>query len=204
MGNPVVPTLTKLVDFDNADGANPRAGLIVDAAGDLFGTGNAGGADNDGSVFEIAATDGGYASTPATLVSLTSAIGFGLPGGLVADAAGDLFGVIQTGGADGDGSVVEIARTGGSYASTPIVLASFSGADGSGPHAGLIVDAAGDLFGTTQGGGTTGYGTVYEIACVDGSYASAPTALASFNGTDGANPVDGLFADAAGDLFGTT
>jgi hypothetical protein len=77
--------------------------------------------------------------------------------------------------------------------------------------AGLIVDAHGDLFGTTTYGGASyglegdGYGTVFEIAKTAHGYASTPTTLVSFpNGTNGLWPVAGLIADAHGDLFGTT
>ena len=57
----------------------------------------------------------------------------------------------------------EIAKTGGSYASTPTTLVSFNGTNGEDPYAGLIADAAGDLFGTTVDGGANGDGTVFEI-----------------------------------------
>ena len=98
----------------------------------------------------------------------------------------------------------EIAKTGSGFASTATTLASFNGTDGANPVAGLIADAAGDLFGTTVDGGPDGYGTVFEIAKTGSGFASTATTLASFNGTDGANPVAGLIADAAGDLFRTT
>jgi uncharacterized repeat protein (TIGR03803 family) len=83
-------------------------------------------------------------------------------------------------------------------------LVSFNGSNGAGPVAGLIADAAGDLFGTTYLGGANGDGTVFEIAKTGSGYASTPTTLFSFNGTNGTNPVSSLIADAAGDLFGTT
>ena len=62
-------------------------------------------------------------------------------------------------------------------------LVGFNGANGAAPDAGLIADAAGDLFGTTSEGGANGDGTVFEIAKTGGSYASTPTTLVSFNGT---------------------
>ncbi len=156
---------------------------------------------NDGTVFEIANTASGYASTPTILASFNGTNGNGPYGSLTADAAADLFGTTDTGGANGDGTVFEIAKTGGSYASNPTTLVSFNYTNGDEPFAGLIADAAGDLFGTTYFGGAYGGGTVFEIAKTGGSYASTPTTLASFNGT---NPTSSLIADAAGDLFGTT
>jgi uncharacterized repeat protein (TIGR03803 family) len=80
--------------------------------------------------------------------------------------------------------------------------------DGAEPFAGLIADAAGNLFGTTQAGGANDGGTVFELAKTASGYASAATVLYSFcaqtNCTDGATPVAGLIVDGAGNLFGTT
>ena len=85
----------------------------------------------------------------------------------------------------------EIAKTAGGYASTPITLVSFNGADGDQPRGSLIADANGDLFGTTGS-------TVFEIAKTAGGYASTPTTLVS------ALAQGSLIADFDGDLFGTT
>jgi uncharacterized repeat protein (TIGR03803 family) len=195
---------TTLAGFTGADGAQPYGSLIADAAGNLFGTASAGGADNDGTVFEIAKTRRGYASAPTTLVSFTGANAGDPFGSLIADAAGDLFGTTYSGGADNGGTVFEIAKTKGGYASAPTTLVSFTGADGADPIGSLIADAAGDLFGTTSDLSANGYGTVFEIAKTKGGYASAPTTLVSFTGDDGDQPYGSLIADAAGDLFGTT
>jgi uncharacterized repeat protein (TIGR03803 family) len=195
---------TTLVSFAGADGSTPVGSLIADAAGDLFGTTRYGGADNDGTVFEIAKTKGGYASAPTTLVSFTGADGSQPLASLLADAAGDLFGTTYQGGSDNDGTVFEIAKTSSGYASTPTILASFTGADGADPVCSLIVDAKGDIFGTTEEGGINNEGMVFEIAKTGAGYAAAPTILVKFDGRNGSNPLDGLLANAAGDLFGTT
>jgi uncharacterized repeat protein (TIGR03803 family) len=205
-------TATTLINPANPNASGgPEAGLVADAAGDLFGT-TTGSLNGGGTVFEVAKTAGGYASTATTLFTFNSVNG-SFPngdfpqGGLIIDAAGDLFGTTETGGANGDGTVFEIAKTAGGYAAAPIILASFNGTDGLDPQAGLIMDAAGDLFGTTlSGGGNTisNVGTVFEIIKTNGVYASTPTVLIRFTGLNGANPVAGLIADAAGNLFGTT
>ncbi len=196
--------VTSVISFNGANGAKPYAGLITDAAGTVFGATVNGGANNDGVVFEIPLTAGGYATAPTTLVNFSGANGANPYAGLIIDAAGDLFGTTQQGGANGDGTVFEIAKTGASYASTPTTLVSFNGTNGANPVAGLIADAAGDLFGTTVNGGANNDGTVFEIVKTITGYASTPTVLHSFDGTDGANPVADLIADASGDLFGTT
>ena len=198
------------------DGQQPQAGLIADADGNLFGTTRFGGIygagftapSGFGTVFEVAKTAAGYpstyGSTPTTLVSFNNADGAFPLAGLIADTRGNFFGTTSGGGANGAGTVFEIARTAGGYANTPTVLVSFNGTDGASPQAGLIADARGNLFGTTGAGGANGAGTVFEITRTAGGYAGTPAILVSFNGANGANPVAGLIADARGNLFGTT
>jgi uncharacterized repeat protein (TIGR03803 family) len=197
-------TLTTLINFTLPDGESPRGSLIADANGDLFGTTLSGGANGDGTVFEIAKTAGGCASTPTTFVSFNEADGLLPEGSLIADANGDLFGTTEVGGANGEGTVFEIAKTAGAYASTPTTLVTFNGADGSIPAGSLIADASGDLLGTTATGGANGDGTVFEIVKTPAGYASNPVTLVNFDGADGADPAASLIADASGDLFGTT
>jgi uncharacterized repeat protein (TIGR03803 family) len=212
---------TTLVNFcalaNCADGANPLAGLILDGSGNLFGTTVAGGTGNNGgTAFEIVKTAGGYASAPTTLVSFCSladcADGAYPYAVLIADPDGNLFGTTEGGGARVGGTVFEIAKTGDGYASAPTTLVSFCSladcADGAYPYAGLIADTDGNLFGTTEGGGANGAGTVFEIFKTGGGYAAAPTTLVSFcslaNCADGAYTRAGLIADADGNLYGTT
>ena len=198
-----VSALATLVRFKGADGAGPLASLIIDANGNLFGTTSYGGASGGGTAFEIAKTASGYAAAPTTLVRFSGA-GTGPVAGLIADAKGDLFGTTDEQGAHQAGTVFEIVKNAGGYASAPTTLVSFNGADGSGPQAGLIADAIGNLFGTTIAGGASGYGTVFEVARTASGYASAPTTLISFNGAKGVYPHAALIADASGHLFGTT
>jgi uncharacterized repeat protein (TIGR03803 family) len=183
--------ITNLASFTGANGSSPYGGLISDAAGDLFGTTYFGGTDDDGTVFEIAKSTGAL----TTLASFTGANGADPEGSLTIDAAGDLFGTTVNGGSDGDGTVFEIAKSTGALTT----LATFTGANGAGPKGGLTIDAAGDLFGTTNEGGTDNDGTVFEIAKPTGGL----TTLATFTGTNGAGPLGNLTIDA-GNLFGTT
>ena len=203
-GYATAPTI--LLSFDGANGAYPHAGLILDGYGNLFGTTEGDGINNDGTVFEIprAATATGYADSPVTLASFDAAAATGLWGALAIDASGNLFGTTAVGGTDGGGTVFEIAKTASGYAATPTTLVNFDGSNGAVPWGGLILDAAGNLFGTTEKGGANEYGTVFEIAKTASGYASAPTVLVSFDGIDGMYPRAGLIADANGNLFGTT
>ncbi len=141
-----------IASFNGADGKGPVGGLIVDAAGDLFGTTEFEGGGY-GTAFEIVKTQSGYASAPTTLVKFSAAAGENPYGGLVADAAGNLFGTTYTGGAGGIGTVFEIVKTQTGYANAATPLVSFDGADGRSPVGNLIIDATGDLFGVTTNGG---------------------------------------------------
>lgn len=98
----------------------------------------------------------------------------------------------------------EIAKTNGVYASTPTFLVSFDGNTGGNPQAGLIMDADGNLFGTTNKGGATYSGTVFEVVKTNGVYASTATTVADFSGSEGGDVRAGLLADGNGNLFGTT
>jgi len=120
--------LTTLVTFcmlpNCADGSGPEASLIADANGNLFGTTDAGGEHDQGTVFEIVKTARGYASTPTTLVSFcpfaansNCADGTGPRAGLIADAKSNLFGTTSGGGANRlYGTVFEIVKTARGYA----------------------------------------------------------------------------------------
>src|SRR5208337_2012564 len=149
-GGMQMATLTTLLSFNGANGDGPHSDLIADAAGDLFGTTVLGGASGDGAVFELV-NHGGGNYTLVTLYAFTGGADGSNPlSGLIADAAGDLFGTTYWGGASGYGAVFELVNHGGGNY-TPVTLYSFTGgADGRIPQAGLITDAAGDLFGTTN------------------------------------------------------
>jgi uncharacterized repeat protein (TIGR03803 family) len=125
-------------------------------------------------------------------------------GNLVVDAAGNVYGVTQSGGADGWGSIFELSNANGSWTQT--ILYSFSGSsDGGAPYAGPIFDHAGNLYGTaTAGGGQgcgQGCGTVYELS--PGNSGWTYNVLYTFTGgNDGGQPTAGLVFDKAGSLYG--
>jgi uncharacterized repeat protein (TIGR03803 family) len=186
-------TITALASFDGTNGATPFAGLVADSSGNLFGTAFFGGANNDGTVFELQARS----STITPLASFDGANGANPYGGLLDDSGGNLFGTAQTGGATNNGTVFEVQAGSG----TITHLASFNGPDGAQPLAGLIEDNSGNLFGTTQSGGTVNAGAVFEVKAGSG----AITNRASFNfGGDGTAPSAGLIEDKSGNLFGIT
>jgi uncharacterized repeat protein (TIGR03803 family) len=189
--NHATGALTALAAFNGTDGAFPYSGVIMDGSGDLFGTTYAGGGSKDGTVFEVAHGFGMI----ITLASFNGTDGANPEAGLVMDASGNLYGTTFNGGTSGDGTVFEVAQGSG----TVTTLASFNGTDGSFPTVKLVMDGSGNLYGATQQGGASGFGTVFELA--HGS--STITTLASFNGTNGGGP-SALLMDSSGNLYGTT
>jgi uncharacterized repeat protein (TIGR03803 family) len=188
---------TVLYSFTTAaDGAGtPFAGVIRDAAGNLYGTTADGGPFYSGTVFKLDTTGketvlytftGGRGGTDGYLPS----------GALIRDAAGNLYGDTQLGGNYSFGTLFKVDSTG-----KETVLYRFrGGSSGDEPVGSLIMDKAGDLYGTTQGGGTFYDGTVFKLNPVGNK-----TVLYNFgSGSDGSLPVAGVIADTAGNLYGTT
>jgi len=212
-------TETVLYSFctDCADGRYPASGLFRDSAGNLYGTAVYGGVTNKvfidgaGTVFKLAPD--GTETALHTFCSQSNCTDGANPfSNLISDSAGNLYGTTNGGGQNGRGVVFRIAPDG-----TETVLYSFCSqykcADGAAPFGGLIFDNAGNLYGTTYQGGHSscyprrhsGCGTVFKLA-PDGT----ETVLYAFchkykaGCPDGANPVAGLIADNAGNLYGTT
>jgi len=176
------------------DGVAPYAGLVLDAKGNLYGTTQYGGNSGAGTVFMLDQT-----RKERVLYSFSGGTDGRLPllGYLVRDAYGNLYGTTQFGGTYGAGTVFKLDN-----AHTETVLYSFSGGtDGAYPYAGLVRDAAGNLYGTTNQGGASGYGTVFKV-----DKTGKETLLHTFTGTggDGAYPYDDLVRSANGNLYGTT
>jgi uncharacterized repeat protein (TIGR03803 family) len=150
--------LTTLATFDGTNGANPESVLLADSSGNLYGTTTGGGANSDGTVFEVAAGT----HTLSTLVTFNGTNGKQPYASLIADANGNLYGTTSSGGANGDGTVFEVAA--GTH--TLITLVTFNGTNGQQPYASLIADASGNLYGTTNTGGANDDGTVFELSPV--------------------------------------
>ena len=166
-----------------ADGANPTGPLVMDAAGNLYGTAPGGGASNLGVVFELVNSSGTYTETVLhTFTTFPDAIP---TGGLVRDATGNLYGTTFS-------TVFELVNSSGTY--TEKVLDSVNNIVG-----GVLIDTAGNLYFSTS----FGNGSVLELVNSSGTYTQK--VLYSFTGgADGANPDSGLLIDSAGNLYGTT
>jgi uncharacterized repeat protein (TIGR03803 family) len=186
------------------DGARPRAGLIADGNGNLYGTTQYGGANCCGPVVRL--TPSGTSWTETVLYSFRSFAGDGAYpyASLLADTSGNLSGTTEAGGTNGRGTVFKLTPSGTSWTETVLyAFGSFAG-DGAYPYASLLADASGNLYGTTFSGGTNGLGTVFKLTPSGTSWTE--TVLHSFGSSagDGHAPYAGLIADASGNLCGTT
>ena len=190
---------TVLYVFDG-DGGYIRDSLVMDRSGNLFGTSDFGGTANAGLVFKLAA-DG----TESTLYNFAGGTGGAYPeAGLIIDSQGNLYGTTYYGGSAncdlGCGTVFKVTPDGTETVLYRFCETSPSCNDGAGPHATVLADRNGNLYGTTVGGGTNDSGTVFRLN-PDGK----ERVLYSFaGGTDGQWPFAGLVADKAGNLYGTT
>jgi uncharacterized repeat protein (TIGR03803 family) len=191
---------------NGADGVEPKAGLISDAAGNLYGVTTVGGIHAAGSVFELSPREGG-GWTETVLHSFGHGTdGVEPVGSLVRDAAGNLYGTTTSGGIHLFGTVFELSlRENGGWTESVLHSFNLNFSDGASPYSGLIFDAAGNLYGTTQEGGIHNAGTVFELSPREGG-GWTEKVLHSFNYgfVDGAYPDSNLVLDAAGNLFGTT
>ena len=199
-----------------SDGADPSGSLIMDSAGNLYGTtangGRSGCPNGCGVVFKLA-PDGSGGYTESTLYRFRGGSDGAYPSGsLIMDSAGNLYGTTTHGGNRyGDGVVFKLAPDGsGGY--TESVLYRFRGGrHAATPFGRLIMDGAGNLYGTTSGGLRSlssrcpnGCGVVFKLA-PDGSGGYTESVLYRFRGgSDGDNPSGSLIMDSAGNLYGTT
>ena len=187
-------TLTTIYSFSGlADGASPAAGLLPDAAGNLYGTTTAGGsAGGFGTIFKI-----DVAGNETVLHSFNQTDGQDPRSDLLLDSVGNLYGTTFGGGTFDDGTVFKLDPAG-----TFSTLFSFDPADnpgGEGPIGGLLLDTLGNLYGTTSfGGGSCFDGTIYKL-----NPAGSTQYLHCFSGADGYLPSAGLIR-RGGSFYGVT
>lgn len=199
-----------LHSFANAGGAVPAGGVILDASGNLYGTASSGGNCSLGSgcgvVFTLTHQSSGSYSY-RVIHTFAGSDGATPKGTLLFDPSGDLLGATSAGGSStacggGCGVVFKLTNSSGSW--TENVIHSFSLADGSAPTGRLLLDASGNLYGTTRGGGAVGWGTVWQLVpSTTGGWTEH--VLHSFAGAtgDGEYPNDGVVFSADDNLYGT-
>lgn len=193
------------------DGALPRGDLILDQSGALYGATLLGGAQNQGVVFKLSPPVTGQTRwTEDILHSFAGGVDDGSQpaAGLTADASGALYGATSRGGPSDLGTVYKLSPPpSGKAPWTKTTLHSFAGSndDGAQPAGALTADRNGALYGTTSRGGPSNQGTVFKLTPPAGGQGKwTKTILHSFAGSDGAQPLTGVRADAGGALYGTT
>jgi uncharacterized repeat protein (TIGR03803 family) len=209
---------TTLYSFSAYSGSS--ASLVFDATGNLYGTAG-GGAPAQGSAFELSPVSGGGWSQ-TLLYSFTGGTDGGVPfrSPLVFDSVGNLYGTTEIGGLSkgcpshgevGCGVVFELSPAAGGGWNETVLHTFTGGADGSIPYSGVIIDSAGNLYGSaTSGGNVTtcknagGCGVIFKLTREAGGK-WRETIIHEFTGAaDGSIPASPLLLDSLGNIYGTT
>ena len=179
------------------DGIEPIGGLAFDAAGNFYGTTLLGGTLANGTVFQGTWSGTGWIVRQIYDFGASSTDAVNAVAGVTIDPQGNLYGTTSFGGTFGVGAIYKLTPSGSGW--TESILYNFQGTDdGQNPVGGVILDQAGNLYGTTFDGGTNGGGTVYELS-PSGTF----NVLYSFVGGYG-GPYNKLTFDAQGNLYGFT
>jgi uncharacterized repeat protein (TIGR03803 family) len=195
-------TAKTLLALEGEYGFVCQSSLILDAAGNLYGATSYGGAFNSGVVFELIPNNGKWQAKVLHSFNPNQKDGVNPYGSLTLDGAGNLYGTTYNGGTRNSGTVFELMRNNGKW--THRVLHNFGGKNGANPQSGVTLDAAGNLYGTTYYGGTDGTGTVFELSLDNGKWMEKVLYSFKLNGRDALYPAAGLIFDMAGNLYGTT
>lgn len=189
-----------------ADGSAPLAGVVLGLNGNLYGTTSYGGAEQNGTIFEL--TPEGKLTT---LYSFCASGDFPCPDGanpytpLMLASNGNFYGTTYNGGAQSSGVVFEISPA-GRFATLYSFCTQFNCVDGANPYSGLIQASDGNLYGTTYYGGANcnggGCGTIYKITMA-GDFTSLYSFCSETNCGDGLNPIAGVVQGTDGDFYGT-
>jgi uncharacterized repeat protein (TIGR03803 family) len=185
-----------------SDGEGPGFGdLAFDQAGNIYGTTEYGGTDGAGTVFQLHLSNGGW--TESVLYTFTGGSDGGSPySGVTIDQAGNLYGTTFYGGSHGFGVVYELSPVGSAWTETVLYTFQDTTNDGAYPAGGLISDPAGNFYGATANGGADNVGVAYELSPSNGGWVYQT--LHSFTYTyQGGGPLDTLFRDTAGNLYGS-
>lgn len=183
----------------DGDGEYPWGGVVFDHAGNLYGTFSQNGPNDYGSIFKLAPSGGGWTESTIHAFTFRGSDGATPQGGLVLDNAGNLWGTTvhdPTGG----GTIFELTPSGGGWSYNFIYQ--LTGGIDLGPYDKLLMDSAGNFYGTTYGDGRYGYGSVFKLTRSGGGWTYS--SLHDFTGgSDGGNPFCKLAFDSSGNLYGT-
>ena len=202
-------TETVLYAFSGGgDGKYPFDSVVLDQAGNVYGTTQHGGTFDQGVIFQLTPTPSGW--TENVLNNFACCDDGALPqGGMVADTSGNLFGMATYGGSENGGIIFELTSKGnGGWSYNVIYTFGVTPDDGTTPTGNLVFDDSGNLYGTTFYGGVSGCvghqgcGTVFEMTQDQGTWQE--TIIHNFDGVDGQGPLAAVVLDGSGNLYGTT
>ncbi len=190
------------------DGYFPNGGIVFDTAGNLYGTTSSGGIYGQGTVYEITPSGGGWVEN--AIYDFGGGGDGGAPNaGMVIDQAGNLYGTTYMGGdptcylnEDSCGVVFELSPTSNGWVES--VIHTFQYSDGAYPLGGLIADSNGNLYGTTEIGGSNNGGTVFELTPSNGVWIFNVLYNLTGNPRSQVGPVGLLAIDSSGSLYGVT
>jgi uncharacterized repeat protein (TIGR03803 family) len=190
-------TETILHQFGNTgDGSRPLHSVVLDSAGNAYGTTSGGGEYGYGSVFQLVHSGSGW--TENVLYNFAGDIGNAPSNGVILDPAGNLYGATMQSRSSGP-VIFELSPSGGSWQLS--VLYTLPGGDNI--LGNMVFDSQGNLYGVTEGGGAFGPGMIFKLTPSGGGWNF--TDLYDFTGgNDGGNPSGDLTMDASGTLYGTT
>jgi uncharacterized repeat protein (TIGR03803 family) len=194
-------TFQTVVTFNSTNGAVPTDVLVQGTDGNLYGTTQYGGAANIGTVFKL--TQGGAFTTIYNFCSKSLCTDGSLPdAGLVQASDGNFYGTTFWGGSQDSGTIFKITPAG-----VLTTLYSFCSlakcADGSNPHAALMIGSDGNFYGTTSGGGVPNGGGVFKIT-PSGTFTRLYSFCSQANCADGSSPEGGVIQWTDGNFYGTT
>jgi uncharacterized repeat protein (TIGR03803 family) len=191
------------------DGYYPLGNLVFDKNGDLYGTTSFGGSNFEGTVFELVPHSSGAWAEKILYTFGGLPDGFNPSGGLVFDAAGNLYGFTPSGGSQafGFGTAFELTpAAGGTWTKQTIYNFGASG-DAAFPQGTPVLDSAGNLYGASMNGGSENAGTVFELSPSAAGWTESMLYSLTPSGSnylDGENPYAGVVLDSSGNLYGTT
>ena len=184
---------------NDGDGQYAWGGVAFDATGNLYGVFAQNGPDGFGAVYKLARSGSGWVESTVHGFTFHGNDGASPQGGLISDAAGNLYGTTVH-DATGGGTVFELTQSGGNW--TYNFLYGLTGGIDLGPYDKLAMDASGNLYGTTFADGQYGYGSVFKLTRSGGGWTY--TSLHDFTGgSDGSHPMCRLAFDASGNIYGT-
>ena len=195
--DPASGIYTKIIEFNGTNGKHPYGSLAVASNGKLYGMTNAGGSANKGVLFEFDPVAVIY-NTMFSFTGTTGSNPGSTPyGSLASEPNGKLYGVTYGGGTGDDGVLFEYDPAVSAYSKKY----DFDGTNGTYPFEGLTLASNNKFYGTTNGGGTSGSGVIYEF---DPAGAGTYTKKIDFNGTNGGTPYSRMALGSNNKLYGMT